>query len=317
MQISHIDHAGYFVSRIAVVLSDGSAGYVGIYHMPSGRLEKITVDNTGRNSKVFWSPNRRLIAFTDESGIISFIDLAAGNRIKIDQTFLPSFVDWSYDSRKLIYSNGRVIRYYDVRSRTFNTIIRPGASYVQWFPGDNEMLYEARDKNGISQLYRSWPNGGNERQITRNSGYPLNEVRLSPDGRYVLYTSPGASISEIYTLELVSGRLAKIPGGPEAKNYYPVWSPDSKKIAYSSTQFSNGKYNSLIRFSGIKGDGDKTISAAGCYATPVAWSPDGQRIAYLSGCGDNSPATQLWSVGVIRHNSVKLSGGFYFYYLDW
>jgi TolB protein len=180
-----------------------------------------------------------------------------------------------------------------------------------------ELLYEAKDTSGISQLFRSNADGSGEKQITNNRDFPLNHVRLSPNGAYVLFTSPGASISEIYTIELASGRINKVPGGPEAKNYYPSWSPDSSMIAYSSTQFINGKYYSLIRLSGIRGDGDTTLAISSCYATPVTWSPEGRRIAYLSGCRNDIPPVEVWSIDIRRPVPTNALSSFIFYNLDW
>jgi TolB protein len=125
------------------------------------------------------------------------------------------------------------------------------------------------------------------------------------------------SISEIYTIELATGNIYKVPGGPEAKNYYAAWSPDSTKIAYSATQFINGKYYSLIRVSGSKGENDSTIAIASCYATPVAWSPDSRKIAYLSGCREEYPPVEVWSIDINKLVPINVLSGFTFYTLDW
>ena len=179
------------------------------------------------------------------------------------------------------------------------------------------MLYETKDSAGISQLYRDNAHGSNEVQITNNKDYPLNNVRLSPNGKFILYTTPGASISEIYTIELATGSIYKIPGGHQTKNYYPTWSPDSTKIAYSSTQFIYGKYYSLIRLSGAKGEGDSTLSILSCYSTPVTWSPDSRRIAYLSGCREQNLPVEVWSIDISKPAPINILSGFTFYNLDW
>lgn len=302
---------------LAVVLNDELNYYLGLYNPVTGQLSTSVISVIDGTSKIYWSPDQTRIASVGENGIIHVIDITTNRVSTIDQVILPAFLDWAPDSRRIVYSNGKVIRIYDVLNNTSKSINRPNALYVQWFPTGSELLYEAKDSSGISQLYRNNLEGTNERQITNNQNGLFNEVRLSPNGRYVLYTTPGVSISEIYTIELATGNTNKIPGGPEAKNYYPTWSPDSMKIAYSSTQFINGKYYSLIRMSGIKGEGDSTLAISSCYATPVTWSPDSRKIVYLSGCRDQYPPVEVWSIDISKPTPQNVLFGYTFYGFDW
>lgn len=302
---------------LAVILDDQTDSYLGLYEPVTGKLNTIYVDRANEASRLFWSPDQNKIAYISGTGIISIFNIMSMSISKIDKTEVPGFIDWSPDSNKIVYSDINSIKIYDVSSYTLKTINRPRTTYVQWFPNGNELLYEARDKSGTSQLYKSLLNGSNELQITNNINGILSNVRLSPNGKFALYTTPGVSISEIYIVELATGSINKIPGGPEAKNYNPAWSPDSTKIAYSSAQFINGKYYSLIRFSGANGENDSTIAISSCYATPVTWSPDSRKIAYLSGCKAEYHPVEVWSIDITRQVPNNLLSGFTFYSLDW
>jgi TolB protein len=303
--------------RLAVILYDDISSYLGLYEPNTGRLNTMAVSSADETSRIFWSPDQSKIAYIDSSGTISIIELRTMRISNVEKIDFPRFIDWAPDSSRIVYSNGSSIKIYNVINNTSQTINRSGASYVQWFPNGTELLYESKDASNISQLYRNNATGSGEVKITNNTEWNFNEVRLSPNGRFVLYTSPGASISEIYTIELATGRTYKIPGGPEAKNYSPTWSPDSTKIAYSSTQFVNGKYYSQIRFSGVRGENDSIIAIASCYSTPVTWSPDSRKIAYLSDCREDHGPVEVWSIDISRQVPMNVLSGYTFYALDW
>ncbi len=306
---------------LATVMSDGFDSFIELYEPVSGNTSEIDLgEDVGRGSEIFWSPDQSKLAYVGISGVISIIDINSSQITKIDQinqTDFPAFIDWSYDGIKIIYSTGSLIRIYDTSSHTFLSINKSGASYVQWFPDDIKLLYEAKDAAGISQLYTNNTDGSDERQITNNQDSPLHEIRLSPNGKFVLYTSPGASVSIIYTIDLSTGFIYQIPGGLEGKNYYPTWSPNSTSIAYSSTHYINGKYYSLIRVSGARGEGDTTLAISSCYSTQVTWSPDSKQIAYLSACREDYPPVEVWSINISKTVPINVLSGFLFYNLDW
>ena len=109
--------------------------------------------------------------------------------------------------------------------------------------------------------------GENRRQITRNTDGPLHNVRISPDGAFALYTFPGVSISIISTVDLATGTVYTLEGGPLAKNYFPSWSPDSQNIAYSATAYEEPYYYSLIQIDSRTGQNQRTIAVSDCFTT--------------------------------------------------
>ena len=98
----------------------------------------------------------------------------------------------------------------------------------------------------MTQLCAIRTDGTNKRRLTNRTEGPLHNVRLSPNGRYALFTSPGVSISIVTTVDLATGQTFDLEGGPQAKNYYPEWSPDSSTVAYSATTLENGRYASEV-----------------------------------------------------------------------
>lgn len=302
---------------LALILYDGIDYYIRIQDTQNNNFKTLRVSNINLESKIFLSPNQKYLALVDASAIISLIDISTGKIVKLDQTISPAFINWSFDSSKIIYSTPREIRIYTLKTNLFYSIAKSSTRYPQWFSNGTDLLFEKQDSTGNSQLYRINENGSMETKLTKNNNGLLNEVRLSPNNNFILYTSPGASISEIYTIELSSRRTYAIPGGLEAKNYNPTWSKDSSRIAYSSTQFTNGKYYSFLRTSDPHGNYVHTLAVASCYVTPLVWSPNSKYVAYFSNCKEDNSANELWCIDINKQFPINLLSGYFFYNIDW
>lgn len=290
-----------------------------LYNPGDGSNVKLTNGLADNFSVPFWSNDSKKIAFVGKDKILYVINLDKKEIARIDQFTeeLGVHLDWSPDSHMLVYIKDQYIIIYDVTTHQVERINQPGASDAEWFPSGEELLFQAPDQAGISQLFRIRSDGSGKQQLTRNTEGRYNNVRLSPDGTFVLYTTPGASISIIHTIELSTGRLIEIKGGPLAKNYFPEWSPDSKNIAYSATAFEDKGYFSLVRSTGRSGENDRTLAISNCFATPVTWSTDGRKISYLSGCHDQGNASEIWVVDINNPVPIQLVKGTHITALQW
>lgn len=293
---------------IAYTTNRGGSYDIWLYNPANGMNVQLT-NGLGESTSIpFWSPDSRKIAFTGRNGILYVVQLANGTIARIDHFAEGEgqYLSWSPDNQILAYSKQNEIILYYVSSHQIQRIPQIGATDVQWFSSGTELLFQASDGSGISQLFQIRTDGTGKRQITQNSGGRFNDVRLSIDGNYVLYTSPGASISIIYTLEISTGRVIEVRGGPLAKNYFPVWSPDSSSIAYSATAFEDAGYFSLIRTTGRQGENDRTRAISNCFATPVTWSHDGRKLAYLSGCKNQGTASEMWVIDLMHPVPIRI-----------
>jgi TolB protein len=300
--------------------SNRSGSYdIWIYNPSNGMNQQITNGLAESYSNPFWSPESTKIAFVGKSGILYILSLIDGSIAQIDQFAdgLGVFLDWSPNSQEIVYAkpNGLVI--YNVITHRARILNAPGSTDAQWFPNGMELLFQQSDTKGVSQLFRIKTNGTGKVQVTRNTGGRLNHVRLSPDGTYALYTTPGASISIIYSVNLATGNVIEVKGGPLAKNYFPTWSPDSSSIAYSATAFENIGYFSLIRTAGRRGMNEVTRAISDCFATPVTWSPDSRKIAYLSGCKQQGSSREIWLLDLTHPVPIQLVEGGAITALQW
>lgn len=304
---------------LAYTSNRGGQYDIWVYDLQSGENEQLTTGLGDSFSQPVWSPDSSRIAFVGKDRIIYVIYVATGQIGGVDQlTEEGDFtLDWSPDSSSLAYTARGMIVLYNATLHEASEVRQSGASDVGWFPSGGELLFQAPDEAGVSQLFRCEITGTNKQQLTNNTGGPLQHARLSPDGMYALYTTPGASVSIIKTVEISTGKVFEVEGGPEAKNYFPEWSPDSLKIAYSATAFEDKGYYSQIRSVDRHGQNDQVSALADCFSTPVTWSPDGEAIAYLSGCKELEFAHQMWIVNVSHPVPIKLIDGVNIMSLQW
>jgi hypothetical protein len=129
---------------------------------------------------------------------------------------------------------------------------------------------------------------------TREFESPLN-MALAPDQRRVAITL--AADNDLWLLDLehpVPSRLTFFNVAQYSGLYSPVWSPDSKRIAYS---LRSGASSDVIHVISAETAADTVLFAApGLFAQPVSWSTDGRRLIAM--CSDSQGGFDIWTVPV-------------------
>jgi DNA-binding winged helix-turn-helix (wHTH) protein/Tol biopolymer transport system component len=118
---------------------------------------------------------------------------------------------------------------------------------------------------------------------------------FSPDGRFLAGACDlsGTGTLAICVHDIARGVTARVSPGPHDR--FPVWSPDSREIAYNA---QGGIYR-------ISADGSGTPTFVSNWGIPTAWSPDGRILAFGSNKGVLSLA--LWSLST--HDPLELGPG--------
>lgn len=103
----------------------------------------------------------------------------------------------------------------------------------------------------------------------------LGHPEISPDGRFAVFHA----FTRIYRYEFATQQTQAL--SPEGLNAaMPVWSPDSRSIAYVTWQAGEG---SIYRQQARPGARPTRITRNNAYYTEPVWSPDAQRIFAMRG----------------------------------
>jgi len=116
------------------------------------------------------------------------------------------------------------------------------------------------------------------------------DVTLGPEGRElaVAMKDPQTGMGDIWIIELDRDMATRFTTGP-GDDYVPRWSPDGRRIAFSSARDAPP----FMHVKSVTGDDEKVLlPSRGTLQAPNDWSPDGRNIIY----SDRDPSTgwDLW-----------------------
>jgi Tol biopolymer transport system component len=140
------------------------------------------------------------------------------------------------------------------------------------------------------------------RQISTVSLPPGNyqSVRVSPDGRRVAVELWDSSVSsEIWTVDLARSVPNKLTF-ESGYNYVPVWSPDGRRIAFTSDRA--GAENIYVKRSSGSGEAEKLPTHKTLFQSACDWTWDGRYIIYQA----LSPGTgwDLWILDLSKEGEA-------------
>jgi Tol biopolymer transport system component/DNA-binding winged helix-turn-helix (wHTH) protein len=173
-----------------------------------------------------------------------------------------------------------------------------------WSPEGESLAYHSMVRGGI-WLIRAL--GGSPRRVTEFGSHPS----WSRDGKWIAFQSsgardPSASTSGAFppsTIWIVrpdgtDARQITRPGQPEGGHGAPSWSPDSKRIVFTSTLYTSSEIHSVDVETGST---TRAVHAGPFYADPI-YSADGEHLIYGGISGAKEWA--LWRVKVSPKTSA-------------
>jgi Tol biopolymer transport system component len=238
--------------RIAFVSERDGGGAIFVMNVDGTQQTRLSGD-LKMSADPVWSPDGERIAFTtyapDQPG---------------SDFFTPSIVVMNADGSQQTRLGGNV------------DMPRMPA----WSPDGTRIAFVG----GYGQLYVVNPDGSNQTLLSKQTRN-IESPAWSPDGTQIAFKSLVNGTSEVYVINADGSQEKCLTNHASFKarhiaeqDDYPVWSPDSKRIAFASMR------DSQFDIHVMNADGAQRVNLTNkpaFYGVP-AWSPDGKRIAFSS-----------------------------------
>ena len=163
----------------------------------------------------------------------------------------------------------------------------------RWSPESDRLAYIVNEDGPV--LYVGDADGSERVLLTSIPGDEVGD--WSSDGNLVAFAVHGGAAQGIYTRNPDGVNEILITETPD---YSPIWSPDSRRIAFLSTRDGNPDIYVM------EADGSQQRRLTGTEAAEydISWSPDGRRILFVS---EEKGNADIWMVKPDGSKQVRLT----------
>jgi Tol biopolymer transport system component len=156
-------------------------------------------------------------------------------------THLPGFSrlpSWTADGRQIVFDNyyagnSEIFRINDDGAGLVNLTNNPAPDYTSATSSRGKKIVFTSERDGRAHLYVSTPDGDTQR-ITSGAGSDFLP-NWSPRSNDIVFSRAyGDAAADLYLVHSDGSGEQQLTNTPETSEYFPVFSPDGSKVAYSS-----------------------------------------------------------------------------------
>ena len=284
----------------------GRASDVWIYDLKANSAERIT-DSPSIDQQPVWIGDKIYFA-SNRDGVINLYSYDLKTRSTAKATNHDTFdVLWpSGDGSRIVYENGGWIYLFEPATGKTNRVpIRVEGDLPHTLPYFKNVTEDVTGfelsptgKRAIltarGEVFTVPAEKGEIRNLTHSSGVAERAATWSPDGRWVAYLSDRSGEYEVYVRPADGSgeerRVTGDSGGGGLWHFPPVWSPDSKKIAYGD---KDSKLKWVDVASGKITEADRSSQGD---ITDYTWAPDSRWLAYTKTGESRLPSIWIYSL---------------------
>jgi Tol biopolymer transport system component len=153
------------------------------------------------------------------------------------------------------------------------------------FTADGKIVYTS-DARGSKGLWITNADGSDQKRLMTDAKANAGPF-VSPDGRYVVFSSARAGASNIWRIDIDGGNPKQLTNG--TRDLTPSISPDGQSVFYSATE------SDKPRLRKVPIDGGESVQLTDYSAGSPFVSPDGKQIL----CGFIDEVKKRWSLAII------------------
>ncbi len=145
------------------------------------------------------------------------------------------------------------------------------------FSDSGGLVYQLGGSSGGAQRHLAWLDRQGKTTPIPAPPHPYLDARLSPEGqRIAVSLGGGPGEADTWVYDLLRGTLTRLTF--QGRNFFPVWTPDGKRVTF--VNFA-GKQTIAWTLADGSGQPETLVQAEG--GPPTSWSPDGKLLAFDGG----------------------------------